>query len=305
MKMIKTLIAAVMMLISSTALMAQNPVFAQDVHSMNTDVYVLVGNFDFVRPDNGPLDGWGRSHKPDKPNGSRNETIRDEWDYVNPMLDTFYEHLEAARRIRTKDIQTESELRSFVSSCPLPVYALEGKILKMESVTRYDDRRVMESLSARLEVKYRVINLKTNTLVKEFSTSSSGFKSGKNASLNAAMSDAFSSATHTIITNLNDLFPTYGTVIQLAETKNGNQAKAVYVDVGSNQGLTTSNHFYVYEMTSVAGRQMSNRIGKLKVTSVGGPDISLCKVQSGGDKIFSAMNAGRTLYVESYTGFWE
>ena len=55
----------------------------------------------------------------------------------------------------------------------------------------------------------------------------------------------------------------------------------------------------VYTVKTVAGKEAKKQIGKLKIEDVQGDDISLCKVQSGGRDIKSALDNGETLVIET------
>ena len=55
----------------------------------------------------------------------------------------------------------------------------------------------------------------------------------------------------------------------------------------------------VFIVKTIAGREARQQIGKLKVETVLGDDISLCKVQSGGKEIKKAIEAGEQLLVIS------
>lgn len=76
--------------------------------------------------------------------------------------------------------------------------------------------------------------------------------------------------------------------------------KQVYIDLGRNWGTAEGQHFNVYVMGMVAGRETKREVGRLKVESVEGEEISLCKVQKGGDDIKKVLEAGKILVVESY-----
>jgi hypothetical protein len=49
----------------------------------------------------------------------------------------------------------------------------------------------------------------------------------------------------------------------------------------------------------IAGREAKKQIGKLRVEEVQGEDISLCKVQSGGRDIKTALDSGETLVIQT------
>ena len=54
--------------------------------------------------------------------------------------------------------------------------------------------------------------------------------------------------------------------------------KTVYIDLGSREGAFAGIHMGVFIVKTIAGREARQQIGKLKVETVLGDDISLCKV---------------------------
>lgn len=96
----------------------------------------------------------------------------------------------------------------------------------------------------------------------------------------------------------NSLFPLSANIIERG-TEKKDKAKEVYIDLGENNGIYKGQHFTVYIVGTVAGRETRSKVGRVKVLSVEGDDISLCKVQSGGKDIKSAFDAGSKLVVVS------
>ena len=96
----------------------------------------------------------------------------------------------------------------------------------------------------------------------------------------------------------NRWLPLRGTVLEGARDKKDKQ-KELYIDLGSQDGIGEDIHLAVYKVKTIAGREAKEQIGKLKVETVEGADISLCKVQKGGKEIKAALDAGETLIVET------
>lgn len=87
-------------------------------------------------------------------------------------------------------------------------------------------------------------------------------------------------------------------VLEGARDKKDKQ-KEVYIDLGAREGAYKGLHMGVYTVKTVAGKEAKKQIGKLKIEEVQGDDISLCKVQSGGRDIKSALDNGETLVIET------
>ena len=96
----------------------------------------------------------------------------------------------------------------------------------------------------------------------------------------------------------NRWLPLRANVLEGARDKKDKQ-KEVYIDLGSREGAYKGLHMGVYTVKMVAGKEAKKQIGKLKIDDVQGDDISLCKVQSGGRDIKSALDNGETLVIET------
>ncbi len=101
------------------------------------------------------------------------------------------------------------------------------------------------------------------------------------------------------ITNwLKRYMPLQANIVEGANAKK-NKQKEVYIDLGSREGAFRGMHLGVFIVKTVAGREATRQIGKLKIEEVEGDDISLCKVQGGGKEIKEALDAGMELRVTS------
>ena len=111
-----------------------------------------------------------------------------------------------------------------------------------------------------------------------------------------AVNNAINSLPGRIARYLNEKLPLSANIIEGARDKKDKQ-KEVYIDLGAAEGGFKGLHFDVFTVKTVAGREAKKKIGRLKVTEVEGDDISLCKVQSGGRDIKSAIDAGEQLLI--------
>ena len=75
--------------------------------------------------------------------------------------------------------------------------------------------------------------------------------------------------------------------------------KELYIDLGAIHGLQEGTHFDVYIIGSIGGKETRKQIGRLKVKSIEGDEVSLCKVSSGGKDIKAAIDAGQNLLIIS------
>lgn len=93
---------------------------------------------------------------------------------------------------------------------------------------------------------------------------------------------------------LRGTFPIYGKILEKGLEKK-DKLKQVYINLGENFGLYEDQHFTVYKMGMVSGRETKSEIGRVKVLEVQGEDVSLCKVSKGGDAIKAALENGTKL----------
>ena len=93
-------------------------------------------------------------------------------------------------------------------------------------------------------------------------------------------------------------FPVVCQILEINEAKK-DKAVSVYVNAGSDNGVTKGNKFEVFMEKKVGTRTASVEIGELTADDVQAVDLTLCKVSKGGDVIFKEFNNGATLKVKT------
>ena len=93
-------------------------------------------------------------------------------------------------------------------------------------------------------------------------------------------------------------FPVVCQVLELNEAKK-DKAVTVYVNAGSDNGVTKGTKFEVFKDKKVGSRVASVPVGELTAEDVQAGDLTLCKVSKGADVIFTEFNNGTTLKVTS------
>lgn len=93
-------------------------------------------------------------------------------------------------------------------------------------------------------------------------------------------------------------FPIYGTILESSRQTKDKQ-KEVYTDLGTNLGAYKGLKLAAYTVKTIAGKDAKTQVGKLKIESVQGEEISLCKIQSGGKEIKNVLDKGETIIVKS------
>lgn len=86
---------------------------------------------------------------------------------------------------------------------------------------------------------------------------------------------------------IEETFKAQGKVLELDEVKK-DEAKTLFVSLGSDDGMVKGQKFTVKLKTTVAGRERLKEIGEAQIEAVEGGDISFCKVKKGGKEIYKA-----------------
>ena len=139
-------------------------------------------------------------------------------------------------------------------------------------------------------------DLKTGEVIINQTAKGQGTTSSNFSTTDQAVRDALTRLSNRVTIWLNQYKPLQANIIEGSTAKKDKQ-KEVYIDLGSSEGAYPGLHMGVYTVKEVAGRVAKTQIGKLKIEDVEGEDISLCKVQSGGKDIKSAIEAGAQLQV--------
>lgn len=155
----------------------------------------------------------------------------------------------------------------------------------------------------------QVVNLTDNTILGKVQSDKpeyNGFNTVKSDDGIDIYAGRISSALKQIFMNN---IKTRGEVLQIvtSKTKKGaTQAGTLAIGIGTNDGIAVGWKFNVFALNTVAGRQVEDQIGQIKVTAIKGVDISYGMVKKGGDVIYDAIQRGTKLVVVSAdAGFWD
>lgn len=131
-------------------------------------------------------------------------------------------------------------------------------------------------------------------------TSTEISRDGANASRNAAIEGSSKNMQKFI----EECFPVKGTIVAIADG-DSKKAKAVYINLGNDAGMTKGQKLAVYQVIDIAGEKSEKEIGTLTVKESMSATRSLCTVDKGGDIIVKAMatNAELTIKTRAKRGF--
>lgn len=176
-------------------------------------------------------------------------------------------------------------------------YIIQGFVSSMvANREKMDDGTIYYSASVAYTLK--VINPKDGTLV-----GSKTLKHGEGitdvctgSTPDEAISRASAKAVKAVREFVDENFKVEGTILEINAVKK-DEAKEVYISLGSAHGVSEGTYFGVFMKREIAGRTSFKEIGRLKVDAVEGEDISLCEVKKGGEEIKKAMDEKQVIVV--------
>ena len=160
-------------------------------------------------------------------------------------------------------------------------YALQGVLntLTQNEKTTSDGKRQYEA-----EVNYTLVLIETET---GFNKTSETFKDswviGETA--DEAIGKAVEKASKRMKRFVDNNFKATATVKALDQVDPKKGVKTCYISVGSDMGIAKGQIFEVFVKQEVAGEQIDQKIGEVKVSEVKSGTLSLCEVKSGGADI--------------------
>ena len=185
-------------------------------------------------------------------------------------------------------------------------YYVDGTISNISTTTKTEDqtdkdgkKHTYTTYKANIGVTLHLKSSQTNTIVASPSFNISDYDVSWVETANGAINNALARLAYRVHDYFDCLLPLRANIIEGATDKKDKQ-KEVYIDLGSaTKGVYADIHFGVYVVRTIAGKEAKRQIGKLRLKTVMGDDISLCKVQSGGKDIKAALDAGENILIES------
>lgn len=229
--------------------------------------------------------------------------------------------LRASGRVVLVDMQNREELEQLIEASKdqealrsandaetfqrlVSQYAVKGKLLTLDGSSSKDSKG---KISYKTSIKYTITVFETKTGTTVYSHQ---FESTPtyNSSREEGRQTAVSRCNENLISLIETCWPLTGHILKVEETKK-DKAESVYVDLGSNHGLTkdteairlrdNSTFMSVYLREDVAGEEILTEIGSLKVDKIVSPNRTLCSVRKGKKEILKAIQAGQELIVKT------
>ena len=164
---------------------------------------------------------------------------------------------------------------------------LDGHLISITYVKSSDSKGA--TYTAKVNYSLKVTRVSDNEVInnKTFEASSPTFMSTYRTQGDAAAA-AINYAGSQMKDWVDEVFKSVGKIIEVSEVKK-DEAKMVYISIGSEEGIQKGQKLDVKVEKTVAGRPISKVIGEIKAEAVEGEDVSLCKVTKNGKAIQAAM----------------
>lgn len=215
-------------------------------------------------------------------------------------------YVEAVKSSAIKGIAQSRRFTIMDGNTDVADYYVDGTISNVSTTTKTENltdkngkKYTKTTYKANIGLTLHVKNSQTNTITASPSFNISDYDMSWVETANGAINNALEKLAYRVNDYFDRLLPLRANIIEGAKDKKDKQ-KEVYIDLGSaTKGVYTGIHFGVFVVRNIAGKEAKKQIGKLRITSVMGDDISLCKVQSGGKDIKAAIDAGENIRIES------
>jgi len=172
-------------------------------------------------------------------------------------------------------------------------YILKGTLNSITTETLRGERSTLWSTS--LNYTIQLVNPATGATESSYTYKSS---STSTEGVSNSRSGAITGSAKNMKKFIEEAFPVRGTIVAVAEG-DAKKAKAVYINLGNDQGLQKGQKFVVYAVIDIAGEKSEKEIGTLTIDEVMSGTRSLCKVNDGGDVIAQNMAKNVEMTVKS------
>lgn len=165
-------------------------------------------------------------------------------------------------------------------------YALTGNITRMEGV-RMQLNDGSYYYDGQIAFDLKVVNVADGSVKVSKSFSYAGLNAKTGQTPNEAVINTTDYIKMSMQRFVNQNFKIENRILSI-EKVNKKGAETVYVDCGTDLGITKGQLFDVFIEKEISGRKSRQNIGTLKAIEVQGEDLTLCRVTKGGDAIQEA-----------------
>lgn len=286
----KTSFFIVMLLIGTLTAEAQFKVETPPTQDENPKCYVYMGNFTFKQSTSNAV----TSLLTGVATGTLNTQNPD---FAPSVKAGVLKAFNAVKRVVVKEESLNESITEFANKTNNKCYIVDGTITNMStgtSLTKNNSTEYLATVTFTLNMK----DAKTNDVVASAQFSKDGYAFAPYSNASNALTDAMTDAAHSVYKYFSKVFCVRGYVVEHGNATT-NKQKELYINLGSDIGVGQGDHYGVYTVQTIAGREAKTKIGEIKVSSVMGGDISLCKVTKGGANIKTACEKDAKLLVIS------
>ncbi|MGM9735649.1 MAG: hypothetical protein ACI3ZL_04485 [Candidatus Cryptobacteroides sp.] len=225
--------------------------------------------------------------------------------------------INAMNRVHLIDVDTESSLQMEVGRRNSEL-AMEDKTARAGAMKTLGANYLITGVVSRMDATYKtnddgssyyngniiyaltVINVENGTIVGTENYTYSGLSGNTGSTASDAVISTMNRVKQSMDNFVNEYFKLDGKVVEMNEaSKKGDQAKSLYISLGSEAGIDKDQVLEVFEVKMIAGREAESNIGEIKVEEVVASDLSMCKVTKGGKEIMAAFQKGSELRVKT------
>jgi len=100
------------------------------------------------------------------------------------------------------------------------------------------------------------------------------------------------------------MYPVAVEVLDKGVVKESGKLKSIYIEIGQKQGAQPNWEFFIVKEGDLKERGKQDKIGRIRIDTVEGDDVSICRVKSGAEAIQAAIDAGEKLYAVTNVNDW-
>ena len=186
----------------------------------------------------------------------------------------------------------DGNIASITTTSKTVTHEKKEKDGKVKKTTTEEYRAVILFTLSLKDLNGNIIN--SNTFSVESNESSSSWFGTRQKALERAISYV----PGYVARYYDEVYPLTADIIEVGADRN-NKQKEVYIDLGYSHGVYVDLTFGVYQITYINGRTSRHYLGRIRVKEIQGPDVSYCKVVSGGKDIKKCLDNGTQLLIIS------
>ena len=222
-------------------------------------------------------------------NTTGSSSVNIEW--VEKMRSSILAGLTSTGRLRVIDGSTLDNLSSVTSEAIQQMknagerYYLEATLETITTSHKYYNSGT--TYYAQMEYSYKLYDVSSGTLLSGDRISHRGMSFDGTTD---AIVRSVSLVQSDIVSMVNSVFRVKAEIKAVNEANPKKGIISVYVSAGYSDGVAKGNIFEVFKFMNVAGEEITEKIGELKVLELKNEHLSLCKVTKGGKELQAALD---------------